>query len=556
MADASSMSLMAKLNSITSRSYIEDVIGRSADKEKLRAVFSDHFDDLSAPVSVSLGLYSNEKNVGDIVKLLRSNGIDAVPYYDKRVKDDLGCFVVDGTGIRSPFLNPKDAVKATADICEIMNADGISTSRALPVSRQNLIPAVDHTYDGQIIDIARNNPNERDVDLFLAERLNSASNEMQAVSPVSVKGRLYRGATLGDKPYALTFHRRPRDAAYATKDFAMAATYADGEKGAGFKYKKVNGKAYGFIYEFKEREGQQYYGMAGVEKPEGSEECVGHPDNRPDYETLVFPDRNPLTAVYLNVGGKVVQIADANGYISKDWEKFAKLHTPYNVSEKNDYMVERMNRQISEPYAASYERKSAALDNDAVSLTPDLYGLAFGRSVKELREADKKYNYEINNANFSAVTLPEETPSVRFTGDLFLTGCSAPKEMKTLDLSDCTGIIGLTACDLTNVDKFIFPKKCNVLFLSNVKLPEGCTLDFGKMKCNGLTFENQDLSGVGKLIEPEGVIPKPKGNTVAPKGTDINVWKNAHKQEANSPKKERNSPSAAVLRARVSKGRG
>lgn len=528
MKNTSSLSLMAQLSAITNRSYVDDVISRSDDKEKLKAIFSDHFDDLTAPVSVSLGVYPNGQNVGDIVNMLRSNGINAVPYYDERVKDDLGCFVVDGTGIRSPFLSPKDAVKATADVFEIMNQNGIATSRALPVSRKNLIPAVNHTYDGQIIDIAQNNPDEQNVDLFLSEQLNRASNEMPAVKLDSVDGRLYRGATLGDKPYALTFHRRPRDAAYATKDFAMAATYADGEKGAGFKYKKINEKAYGFIYEFEERKGQQYYGMAGVEKPEGSKECINHPDNRPDYETLLLPDRNPLTAVYLNVGGKVVQIADKNGYVSKDWEKFAKLHTPYNVSEKNDYMVERMKRQISDLSVMPYERKSASLDNDPASLIPNLYGLAFKRSVKKLPESEGKYKHEINNANFSAVTLPEDTPEVRFTGDIFLTGCSAPKNMETLDLSKCTGIVGLTNCDLSHIDEFIFPEKCNVLFLSNVKLPEGGTLDFGKMKCNSLVFEDQDLSGLKRLIEPEGVVPRPKGTTIAPKGTDINVWRKAH----------------------------
>lgn len=155
MKNTSSLSLMAQLSAITNRSYVEDVISRSDDKEKLKAIFSDHFDDLTAPVSVSLGVYPNGQNVGDIVNMLRSNGINAVPYYDERVKDDLGCFVVDGTGIRSPFLSPKDAVKATADVFEIMNQNGIATSRALPVSRKNLIPAVNHTYDGQIIDIAK-----------------------------------------------------------------------------------------------------------------------------------------------------------------------------------------------------------------------------------------------------------------------------------------------------------------------------------------------------------------------------------------------------------------
>ena len=136
---------------MSNRDYIEHLIEESNNKDELRGVFSDHFDNVTKPLSVSLGLYLEGNDVQDVVRALRENGIDAVPYYAPEVKDNLNCFVVDGTGIRTPILNPEDAIKATADMFEIMKQNNILTSRALPVSQENLIPAVCHNYDNNFI---------------------------------------------------------------------------------------------------------------------------------------------------------------------------------------------------------------------------------------------------------------------------------------------------------------------------------------------------------------------------------------------------------------------
>ena len=77
-------------------------------------------------------------------------------------------------------------------------------------------------------------------------------------------------------------------------------------------------------------------------------------------------DRNPLSAIYLRVGDKLVQIADEKGYFKEngmDWEKFAKLHTPQNTSELNEYLVARMNKQIAEFPTFEYKKKVKNLFN-------------------------------------------------------------------------------------------------------------------------------------------------------------------------------------------------
>ena len=292
---------------MTDKSFIANIVKESPYEEELKSIFSDHFDNLEQPVSLSLGIHLNGLHVNDIVSLLRANGIDAVPYYDPKVKENLNCFVVDGTGVRSPFLTPEDAVKATADIFNTLRKENIDTSRALPVTKRNLIPAISRVYDQKTINISDNNPNEKDVDSFLSQQLEAAKS-MPAVDVLQTRKEhvLYRGGTLGDNPYALTFHRWQRDAAYATKSFSAAATYADGVRGAGLKYKEINGIQYGFIYEYKESIGQAFYGMAEIERPKGSKECVGHSENKKDYETLIRPDRNQVTSVYLKAGDRVV----------------------------------------------------------------------------------------------------------------------------------------------------------------------------------------------------------------------------------------------------------
>ncbi|MBQ4400354.1 MAG: hypothetical protein II830_03565, partial [Alphaproteobacteria bacterium] len=174
---------------------VTEVLNKAANQEELKAVLSDHFDAVKQPVSVSLGLHLRGQTVEDVVNLLRKDGINAVPYYDKKVQEDLSCFVVDGTGIRSPFMSPEDAVRATADIAQIMFKNKIETSRAMPTTRASLVPAVSEKYTGNVIDIAKNNPSIPNVKETLSEYLKYASEKMPAIEVPSQKSHdsIYSG---------------------------------------------------------------------------------------------------------------------------------------------------------------------------------------------------------------------------------------------------------------------------------------------------------------------------------------------------------------------------
>lgn len=58
-----------------SHQLVNEMISKSSNKKILDEVFSDHFDNLINPVSVSLGLSLKDRNVEDIVNILRENGI-------------------------------------------------------------------------------------------------------------------------------------------------------------------------------------------------------------------------------------------------------------------------------------------------------------------------------------------------------------------------------------------------------------------------------------------------------------------------------------------------
>lgn len=504
---------------------INDIVSQSADDQTLSEVFSDHFDHIAHPVSVSLGIVLEDKNIEDIVDILRSNGINAIPFYSPKVKDDMSCFVVDGSGIRSPILSPDDAIKATADVFEIMHHHNIKTSRALPVSRENMIPAISKAYHNKLIDVAGNNPSESNLDEFLSLQLECALQMPSAA--LQNNGSLYRGGTLGDNPYAITPHQRRRDGAYASNDVNTALEYADGKKGNGFSFPEIDVKgrgktSYGFLYEFAECDGQRFYGMAEIENPYGSEECKGRAENRPDYETLIVPNRNPLKAVYLKVDDKIVQIADEKGYFSKDLERFAHIHTPYNTNEKNDFMVERTNRQFADFPVTKYERKNAPLEKDATELSFE--GLIFGKDIEKNQDG----GYVINNANLSSM-VPKNMGRAQFTGDFMLNNCVVPSEADKLDLSRCSGFVGISCSDLSSVKNITAPASCNVFFLENVKLAEGSTLDLSRLKCNRIVFRDQDLSKLKELKLPEGVDIQYKGNTTLPEKTSTGISKAALK---------------------------
>lgn len=383
------------------RQQIEEIISQSENKQYISDMFSDHFDCLDMPVLVSIGVHLEKNTLEDVVSMLRCNGIEALPYYDSKVRDNLGCFVVDGTGISSPVLEVKDAIKATADVLDIMKRNNVKTSLVLPICQESMMQAIPRTYNNNIIDIQVNNPAENGVDEFISRKLNEVDKNVKDIAFCDA-GSLWRGGTLGDKPYAISHHNRKRDVAYGTNDVATAIGYADGYDGRGLTFKTINGKSYGFLYGFEEAEKQRYYSMAFIENGGEAEECRSRLENRSDYETLVIPGRNPLKSIYVVVREtpverphskettidltqyKAVKIADGGEYLSEEWKKFAQLHTPYNTNERNDYMLERMNRQVIEFTPMPYHKLSGGENLSYEVTAPSIKGLVFSNDIKKI----------------------------------------------------------------------------------------------------------------------------------------------------------------------------
>ncbi len=496
---------------------ITKILHNDERKEELKAVLSDHFDAIKQPVAVSLGLHLRGQTVEEIVDLLRQNGVDAVPYYDEKVKDDLSCYVVDGTGIRSPFMLPEDAVKAASDMARIMLQNNIETSRAMPITKASLVPAVAERYTGNVIDIAKNNPTVAKVKETLSQYLRYASEQMPAVAIPDAKSntRVYSGRLFAE-PYALTPHRRYRDCVYATNMFSEALTYSQAANKGGLHLEEIDGQSYGFIIALKQHEGQKFYDMAGAERPFASREqrqTAKRKENRDDYETLVLEDRNPVAAIYLRIDDKVVQIADENGFFNKDgidWQKFASLHSPRDTNEPNDYMVARINRQIEEFPVFAYEKH-----NDLGEYQPpaDIRGYAYRDSIKENPEG-----VEINNAAFHSLCLAENICQTRLTGNMSLVNCTVA-DKQHLDLAHCNGNISIAHMQYD--EKIHLPERCEALTLSCATLQKDNELDLSRTKCRNLTLEDTDLTAVKSLKLPQSDELKLRYNVKMPEKLDL-----------------------------------
>lgn len=474
---------------------IDNVSKQAINEDGFREILSNHFDGLDNDVVISLGINFKNTKIEDVVNLLRKNGIDAVPFYSERVKEK-NRFVVDDTGIKSPCLSAKDSLEYVKDVYNILSDAGIDIiGYALPMDNKNLVDATPPNGNRQIK--VTENADEME---FIADQLKQVKDMDEVIITEEVKkGSLFRGGTLGNQAYGVTGSRCARNVCYASDNFKVASDYADGGFSVGVGYVPVDGKKYGFIYEFDTNDDYIKYPMYGIEHRRATE------NNDEMYETPVFVHKNPLKAVYLKFGDKTVLIADEQGYIDENWEKFANLHNPKSITEKNDMMIERVNNIKSDFNAVNYEKKEALLDEDVLrigdSIEEQLKGFVFDSSI-----ALEDGVYSVRDLNASYVSLPDAFKSVSFVGNLRLNNVSG-LEGDILDLSKCNGDISLANIDLSNFNDVVFPKECKNFYLENVKLPEGMK-SLGVEKCDNFILFNQDLSNLDEFS-----IPKVSGKT-------------------------------------------
>ena len=488
---------------------IDKVIAQSKYPDELEKLLDTYYRDLNQPCSVSLGvdfaLSRKNARVDVLQQILQSHGIDAVSRLDPDAKN-VSKYVLDDTGLSMPFMNPHDALKATAEINDIFQSHGLKISGyALPVSGEALCPST--PYSGSTIDIGK----EIDADAkaqkiledrgmeasdFIAQQLEASRslpefNVAEETERNAREGfpRVYRGGTLGNNPYAVVAANRPKDCAYASQRMNTAQGYACG---FGVHY---NGK-YGFIYEFERQPFQEFSPDFGIETGRKSE-CVAQ-----YYEVPVFPHQNPLKGVYLvTSGGRVVKITDENGkYISKDWEDFMQIHSP-RTRVGNEYCKQRIDQQIdalSKNEVFSYVPPSRSKILDLTSCTDvDLSGMDL--SQYEVIQFPKK----LKNFRSSICVLPDK---IRFSGveELSLGREGSLKDieyfpdLKKLDLSDCDDI-DLSRADLSQVENLKLPY--NIKSLEGIKLPNKLDLS----NCSELNLVGVDFSQVEDLKLPDSI---------------------------------------------------
>ncbi|MBQ8436656.1 MAG: hypothetical protein IJX20_03295, partial [Alphaproteobacteria bacterium] len=91
--------------------YISDITDKTKYKDEFIKYISSHFVGLDRPASVSMGISS--ANMQEVCEILKSKGIDVV-YAGTKEAVDINKFVIDETGIKTPFMSPQDLLYVTA----------------------------------------------------------------------------------------------------------------------------------------------------------------------------------------------------------------------------------------------------------------------------------------------------------------------------------------------------------------------------------------------------------------------------------------------------------
>lgn len=525
---------------------ITSVISHSKYKNDLQQYMSNHFIGLNEPASISLGFTNKSKllnaapknkmtsyDISVIKDILKSQGIDIVEATEEAAAS-LDKFIIDESGIRTPFLSPQDALKATTDIYDILRTSGINViGFALPNTKGTLCKTTNNKT-GNVLDLENNIKNNANaqkilqnknlsVKDYISKQLKKCKN-LETVTPrkqtrEKAGSSIYRGGTLGNKPYAVTASVRAKDVAYATPYMELAWGYS---KGYGVQYPPVmlNGKStsYGFIYEYQASDDQKYFCDFGIES--GGKSNLG---DKNDYETPIFEHKNPLKNVYIVVGDTTYKITNDNGkFINKDWEDFVTLHEPY-VSQENEFEKQRIDKQLAkadnnEVHSYQKQENNNAIDlrnlnkcqfNDIdisdknIILPHDVSlngNIVFGKN----NDLSNIKNWEVNKSSidFSQIQHLElfnadfsKAESIKFSPN---TKLNSVKFTDNIDFSSATNL-SLQHIDLTNLKHPKFPEHLNIG--PGVKFGEN--IDFSEVKNLELNFA--DLSQTKSVKFPQNV---------------------------------------------------
>ncbi len=333
------------LDNILSNSLYQDELEHILNIEKDGSAVKDYgtFLGLSEPCSISLeiidpderpapnmdaeSLQLSPKEKQKIFNILSSHNFDVT-----LSEADPSKIYISDTGLKLPYLKSDEALAMLSDVVDELKANDINIyGYAHPKVKSSFVKCVEDTgYYRDNVDSASHADKSilgnQSFEDFVSKQLKNAENNVISEDDINKYTKenygksIYRGGTTGNNPYAVLSRACTKDFLYGSSDFATAKRYS----GELRSYKPVDGKQYGFLYEYEAAPNQKYYndyqienGIKGFDISGASIGC----------ETPIYEHRNKLKGIYLNVDGKICKIANENGYLSKDWENFAKLHT-------------------------------------------------------------------------------------------------------------------------------------------------------------------------------------------------------------------------------------
>ena len=519
---------------------IKTVVDNSVNSDKLDELLDVNFVGLDRPCSVSLGIDCGDQldstRIELISEILKSYGIDAVDRSSPEALDP-SKYILDKSGISLPFMEPREALKATAELNDIFISHGFKvTGYASPRTQESLCPST--KYDGKIINVSGeldDNPQAKamlekrgiSAEDFIQQQLEEAT-KLPAIdvndvdntalsSDVGIK-YLYRGASLGDNPYAVVAAKRSKDIVYSSPKMLTAAGYSAGLEAGFAEVNTPDGKTikYGNIYRYSATEDLNLWADFGYERG------YGHVINK-GYETPVFAHKNKVNGIFFVVADgentRVVQITDDNGkYISKEWEDFMMLHAPRMRAgteldkQRNDNQIkmlaeEKLSSWNAHPHGKTLDlSKYNDIDLSGVDLSqfedlklPEkIKGLSGTKCPEHMKQLDLSKCYEldlsgVDLSQFEDLKLPEKIKS--------LSGTKFPETLKQLDLSECYDI-DLSGVDLSQIEDLKLPEK--IKGLSGTKFPEHMKqLDLSKS--DDIDLSGVDLSQFEDLKLPEKI---------------------------------------------------
>lgn len=390
------------------RDDIEEIINNTKHQAEIRNTLSNYWENLDEPCAVAIPvctqgdkIKTNPQIINQVVSTLRKNGIDAVSMFDNEaVQTDK--FVVNDTGILTPYMSPQDALKATAFICDTCLEAGLEMGgHSNLLTNDSLLYTASSTFGSswdKTLNVAETSKQSQKYNEILDRRGNITDFINQMVSEAKSNSQtineaedyrdnlkngynhIWRGATSGGKPFAVISKNNNRKVGYGTPNLTVASVYTgclqsmSGTGGATYQATS-DGNNYGFLYEYQSMGDEQiYYPDSGLQKAEngvagGTKEDYeqnGVIANDSDYETPILPHRNKLKAIYLHVGRKglngeeigttydrgidqvyKIEINENGKAVDPRWQDFLDLHEPYDASVYG-FLAERQDNQKKE----------------------------------------------------------------------------------------------------------------------------------------------------------------------------------------------------------------